>query len=154
MKACGCKIYYSIAFICYLEVVLWTTLVLSGCIAVSAGPEGSAYLQRETVNQGRAGFNIHPAEIGAGVTQLVLKAFDLHQQLESLSIQKLVTASLLPENLDKEGLCGNSTLQPVSRQKNHLITWLYQGTGLTKRALCMQALKGVPAPFTGISVIL
>lgn len=71
MTGRGCKIYYSIAFICYLEVlirfvsqvsftvgltpvyaqvVIWTTVVLAGCGAVQTGPEGSAYLSRETVS--------------------------------------------------------------------------------------------------------
>jgi hypothetical protein len=31
------------------QVVLWTTLLLSGCASASFGPEGSAYLHRETV---------------------------------------------------------------------------------------------------------
>mmetsp|Transcript_760 Transcript_760/g.2289 ORF Transcript_760/g.2289 Transcript_760/m.2289 type:complete len:128 (+) Transcript_760:612-995(+) len=127
MKSRGCKVYFSIAFICYLEVVLWTTLVLSGAGSISVGPEGSAYLHRETVNQGRAGYNFHPSLPESNVNSLVLKAFNLHQQLEHLSFQKLLTS----EPSEKSSCCG-----PPAGQR------------------FVKAQKGVPAPFSGILVIL
>jgi hypothetical protein len=80
------------------------------------------------LNQGQADFQLHPAALDVHVNKLVLKAFDLHQQLEGLSLQKLRNSFALTESLDKAGVPGGLRL--------------------------VQALKGVPAPFAGIQVIL
>mmetsp|Transcript_10038 Transcript_10038/g.25659 ORF Transcript_10038/g.25659 Transcript_10038/m.25659 type:complete len:130 (-) Transcript_10038:937-1326(-) len=129
MRPGRCKIFYSLAFICYLEAVLWTTLLLSGCAATSVSPEGSAYLHRETLNQGQADFSLHPATaLDAHVSHLVLKAFDLHKQAERASLRHLLRTASLTEGLDEVGVPGGLRL--------------------------VQALKGVPAPFAGIQVVL
>lgn len=81
------------------------------------------------LNQGQADFSLHPAAaLDAHVSTLVLKAFDLHQQLERASLRELRNTASLTEALDKTGVPGGLRL--------------------------VQALKGVPAPFAGIQVVL
>ncbi|CAL5227019.1 g9912 [Coccomyxa viridis] len=93
------KVYYSILAICYLEVLLWTTCLLSSCAAVSARPEDAGYIIRETENLKHT----LPSDI---LELLQDSSIDLRigyqaQQLEWLSLQRSFEATFPPETEDR-----------------------------------------------------
>ncbi|KAL0045454.1 hypothetical protein WJX82_007121 [Trebouxia sp. C0006] len=119
-----CKVYYSLLAICYLEVLLWTTCLLSSCATLSARVEDTGYLQRETCNLKQT--------IGAFDNQQLLPGFldlrggDLHTQEELLSLQRLKESVVTPA-LSQRPVITLASLLPVG--------------------------KGVPAPYTGVKAI-
>ncbi|BDA49368.1 hypothetical protein COCOBI_13-4800 [Coccomyxa sp. Obi] len=119
MKSKNQKVYYSILAICYLEVLLWTTCLLSSCAAASARPEDAGYIIRETENLKHTlpsdSFDLIPD------TSLDLRVGYEAQQIDWLCFQRILQASL-PEYLEDRPATLSSLL----------------------------ALKGIPAPFTGI----
>ncbi|EIE24933.1 hypothetical protein COCSUDRAFT_53125 [Coccomyxa subellipsoidea C-169] len=119
MKSKNQKVYYSILAICYLEVLLWTTCLLSSCAATSARPEDAGYIIRETENLKHTlpsdSYDLIPD------TSLDLRVGYEAQQINWLCFQRILQASL-PEYLEDRPATLSSLL----------------------------ALKGIPAPFTGI----
>ncbi|KAK9918817.1 hypothetical protein WJX75_007192 [Coccomyxa subellipsoidea] len=119
MKSKNQKVYYSILAICYLEVLLWTTCLLSSCAAASARPEDAGYIIRETENLKHTlpsdSYDLIPD------TSLDLRVGYEAQQINWLCFQRILQASL-PEYLQDRPVTLSSLL----------------------------ALKGIPAPFTGI----
>ncbi|KAL0021619.1 hypothetical protein WJX79_009580 [Trebouxia sp. C0005] len=119
-----CKVYYSLLAICYLEVLLWTTCLLSSCATLSARVEDTGYLQRETCNLKQT--------IGAFDNQQLLPGFldlrggDLHTQEELLSLQRLKESVVTPA-LSQRPVITLASLLPVG--------------------------KGVPAPYSGVKAI-
>lgn len=113
-----------IAFICYLEIVLWTSCI---CAASLPGADHS-YLARETGNLKLAGR--HAACVKFVLPDRPIFEYSLRQEQESIiSLQEQETVSpLLPRQLSAS-LLGSLRL--------------YEGL-----------LSGIPAPFTGIEVFL
>ncbi|CAG9463122.1 unnamed protein product [Pedinophyceae sp. YPF-701] len=125
-KARSCKLYWGLTFIAYLEVVLWTTCLLSSC--VNQGAPGSAedfgYLQRETVNL-KAGYTgLLKVSLPVDVN---FRGFDLHTQLEHRAWKRIAEAhqGTAADEEYRQGL--ELALLPVS--------------------------KGTPAPYAGINAI-
>lgn len=126
MKASSgyCKVYYSLLFICYLEVVLWTS-----CLCVTALSPGIAvshnYLLRETCNLKYAGKDeVHLPELPAAYLPLV----DLHLKEEFQHLQDLNEAV---------GFTNPDLLQ----------------VGQSPQQVVLQELQGIPAPYAGIKAL-
>ncbi|KAK9822219.1 hypothetical protein WJX81_008261 [Elliptochloris bilobata] len=92
-KAKSCKVYYSILAICYLEVLFWTTCLLTSCATSAARPEDANYIARETDNLKHTYLTDSSESLPGSVD---LRGGDLHQYLERLSLQRLKQATLFP----------------------------------------------------------
>lgn len=132
-KRQSCKVYYSLLAIAYLEVLIWTTCLLSAAATASPHSEDTGYILRETGNlaiaQGKqAVFNFEqdcqrtPAAVAAE-----LKEADLAHHAERLVLQRLQDSQFLG--------------RPAAENKSHSILQL------------LSALQGPPAPYTGVKSI-
>lgn len=118
------KVHYSLLIVAYFEVLLWLTVVIFSCATLSAKAEDTGYLLRETVNLKQT--------LGTNDSAIAFQGFvpdeaacSLHQQLESLSLQRLVADSATP-----------------GQQKRSDLSLSF-----------LPDFKGVPAPYTGIEAI-
>jgi hypothetical protein len=125
MRSRNCKVYYSLLAICYLEVLLWTTCLLSSCATLSQRPEDTQFLLRETGNLKQTIGVFEPAQFLPGAVDL--RGADLHVQSEALSLQRLKEATNLSPALDQRPVLTLANLLPVT--------------------------TGVPAPYSGVKAI-
>lgn len=118
------KIQFSLLFLCYLEVVLWTACLLTSSIGATEAAAEHTYLSRETGNlKWIAG---HDQAVPL-FDELQLAA-DLHTQIEHWSLQqRLDTWSLLTS---------------CSVQQSHLHS-----------LRTLPGYQGLPAPYTGVKAI-
>jgi hypothetical protein len=124
MKSSHPKIYYSLLAISYLEVIFWTSCLLSSAGSANCLTEDTSYLQRETWNLKQSVGALEASQ--QLLAPVELRGWDLHTQLEWLAFQRL-----------KESLSGPCTPALV-QQRPQLSLQL------------LPVLKGVPAPYTGI----
>lgn len=132
-KGHSCKVNYALLAIAYLEVLIWTTCLLSSCATTSPLSEDTGYILRETGNlaiaQGKqAEFDFEqdcqrtPAAIAAD-----LKEADLAHHAERLVLQRFQDSQFLG--------------RPAAEQESQSFLQLFP------------ALKGAPAPYTGVKAI-
>jgi hypothetical protein len=122
----GCKLFWGLAFICYLEVVLWSTCLL--CCAFAGGVPGqredSAYLQRETGNL-KLGFG---GGCRVSLPDFDFRGFEQYQHSQEKAWQRILEASYVAST-------------PVAVKLG--------APGLAH----LPSLKGVPGPYAGILAI-
>ncbi|KAK9823810.1 hypothetical protein WJX72_005654 [[Myrmecia] bisecta] len=89
MKKRSTKVYFSLLAICYLEVLLWTTCLVSSCATCAARAEDTGYLLRETGNLKQTigtWDNLNRENLPGSVD---LRGADLHRIVEEAAFQRL-----------------------------------------------------------------
>lgn len=121
----GCRIYYSLLILSYLEVVLWTSCLVGSVLAGAGGTvDGQQYLHRETSNLKFAGQLCLPPLLAVD-----FRGADLHKQLEQAALQRLF-----------------DQFQAYAYSSDHVFRQPLS-SGYTKK------LSGLPAAFAGVDAL-
>lgn len=124
----GCKVYGSLLALCYLEVVLWTSCILVSLVlaTTTAATDSHEYLVRETLNLKHVGSQPQNHEARGA---------------EFKTIEHLTRV---------ESRCRLRRLESLEQVTPGRALEAYFGLRLNN----LPEQKGVPAPFTGVKVIL
>lgn len=128
-----CRVYPVLLFLCYLEVLLWTSCLLLSCAPVSAGEsvDSQNYLLREKGNLGFAACgNKLAASKGFAASPFQIPLHLLHYHV------KAIWAGLNRELQESLILVNSDLLQPA----------------LTSLRI-IEGVSGIPAPYSGIKAI-
>lgn len=152
------KIYYPLLLLCYLEVLFWTTTVLSSG-GVAARPEDVCYLARETQSLKQADVASNSGGSGGPL-------HNFNNNPPSSSSYSTSSRSSLPGAVDWRGGAGSAhggaageraaaraalvSLAKAAEERYQPLDWALRPV---LSLAFLPLLKGVPAPFTGVSAL-
>lgn len=129
-----CRVFPALLFICYLEVIFWTSCLLLSCAPISAGEltDSHNYLLREKGNLGLAA-NSRSASSAA--------AYSAQQSFQ------------VPALLERCVRADHSGSLRLLQEAVNLITFDRLQPGLTTLRIIEEDSSGLPAPHSGIKAI-
>ena len=157
------KIYYPLLLLCYLEVLFWTTTVLSSG-GVAARPEDVCYLARETQSLKQADIASNSGGSGGPLHNFNGNHFNGPSSSSSSSSSSYSNSRALPGAVDWRGGAGSAhggaaaeraaaraalvSLAKAAEERYQPLDWALRPV---LSLAFLPLLKGVPAPFTGVS---